>query len=85
MGSSGSTLRLLLSAGSNAAAEFLLGSRYPITAPPIITAPPDFPIFPYSKGEKERRKPYWQLVWEYDFLLSYSFRAREDGELWGAR
>ena len=39
-----------------------VGGREPITAPPSIPAPPEFTIFPCSKGEKERRKPYYQLV-----------------------
>ena len=30
--------------------------------PPSIPAPPEFTIFPCSKREKERRKPYYQLV-----------------------
>ena len=30
--------------------------------PPSIPAPQEFTIFPCSKGEKERRKPYYQLV-----------------------
>ena len=38
-----------------------LGSQEPITAPPINSAPPDFAIFPCSKGENETRNPYWQL------------------------
>ena len=40
----------------------ILASREPITGPPINSAPPEFTIFPCSNGEKERRKPYYQLL-----------------------
>ena len=52
----------------------MLGSLKPITGPPINSAPPEFTIFPCSKGEKERRKPYYQLVagcWSHHWAMVF--------------